>query len=254
VVVSPACAGKIPLPRHLAVGSVDELRTRLQGAKTSASSYTAEARLTYFGPRGRVRGTASLAVKRPASLRLELLGPHGGVLEAFATNGRELQLSDLKASRFYYGPATPAHIDALLGIATLQAPAERWVELLFGEIALPGDARLSYDDEIGRFVLTWQVDAAVHRVEVDPASSRVVAAEIRREGAVASRVLVEERDERGLPIALRLRVESPPTDVEIRLRDVAYDAELADDVFVLTPPRNVKPEYLSEDSNIQRVY
>jgi hypothetical protein len=210
--------------------------------------------LTYFGAQGRMRGTASLAVKRPAAMRIELQGPHGGVLQAFATNGQEVQLADMTGSRFFYGPATPEHIDGLLGIAALGVGAKQWVELLFGEVAIPEDAALVYDGRRGSFLLTWQRGETGHRVDVDPETSRVTAAELRRNGKPASRVTVQERDDKGLPICLRLRAEDPTADVEVRLRDVAYDVPIEDAVFVLTPPRDVTPEYLGESSNIQRVY
>jgi outer membrane lipoprotein-sorting protein len=252
--LAAGCAGRIPLPAHLAVAGPQELVSRMQQARTAAECYTAEARLTYFGKQGRMRGTASLAVKRPAALRVELMGPHGGVLSAFATNGREAQLSDLKSSRFFYGPATPELLDGMLGIAELGLRAEQWVELLFGEVAVPADASLSYDDRNGRFRLVWSRGELEHRVEVDPESARVTTAELWRGGTLSTRVVVDERDPRGLPAQLRVAVAHPAADVEIRLRDVEFDAAIDEEVFTLVPPRDVAPEYVGENSNIQRVY
>ena len=42
------------------------------------------------------------------------MGPHGGVLEAFATSGHTFELSKMSESRFLYGPATPDTLDRLL--------------------------------------------------------------------------------------------------------------------------------------------
>ncbi len=235
-----SCAGRIPLPKSYEVTGLAQLLERMRAASVPESSYTAEVRLTYFGPRGRVKGTASLAVVRPASLRYEVQGPHGGVLAAFATNGRELQLADLKASRFFYGPATAQNIDDLLGIARLGFGPEAWVALLFGEIALPADAELTYDDREGLFRVRWPD----HEVMVDPASARVVRASVNRDRAPVSEIRVEERDSVGLATELRVRVFAEQTDVVIRLRDIAYGAELGDEVFHLDPPRNATPEYL----------
>jgi len=235
------CAGRIPLPQQYAVANLGELVARMRAAAVSETVYTAEVRLTYFGPKGRVKGTASLAVKRPASLRYEVQGPHGGVLAAFATNGRELQLADLKASRFFHGPATAQNIDDLFGIARLGLGPEAWVALLFGEITLPADAELSYDDHEGVFVVRW----TDHRVTVDPESARVVRASVWQGEEQISLIEVRARDQRGLATELRLRVFAEETDVAIRLRDVDYGAELDDSIFQLDPPRNVTPEYLA---------
>jgi len=239
------CAGRIPLPQRYAVANLGELVARMGAAAVNETVYTAEVRLTYFGPKGRVKGTASLAVKRPASLRYEVQGPHGGVLAAFATNGRELQLADLKASRFFHGPATAQNIDDLLGIARLGLGPEAWVALLFGEITLPEDAVLSYDDREGMFVVRW----SEHRVTVDPETARVVQASVWQGQEQISLIEVRARDPRGLASELRLRVFAEETDVAIRLRDVAYGAELDDSVFQLDPPRNVTPEYLGPGSS-----
>jgi hypothetical protein len=240
VAACATCAGRIPLPKQYAVANLDELVARMRAAAVSETVYTAEVRLTYFGPKGRVKATASLAVKRPASLRYEVQGPHGGVLAAFATNGRELQLADLGSQRFFHGPATAHNIDELLGIARLGFAPEAWVALLFGEISLPEDAELSYDDREGVFVVRWPD----HRVTVDPESARVVQASVSRGEEQISLIEVRARDPRGLATELRLRVFSEETDVAIRLRDVVYGADLDDSVFVLDPPRNFTPEYL----------
>ncbi|MEO1170795.1 MAG: hypothetical protein AAFX94_01925, partial [Myxococcota bacterium] len=101
------------------VVDTESLQARMLSAQSQLKSYVGEARLTYFGPDGRVKGTATLAVEKPASLRYEIQGPHGGVIEAFATNGVELQLLDFKTNRFIYGPANPSTIDQLLSFAPL---------------------------------------------------------------------------------------------------------------------------------------
>src|SRR2546428_7303451 len=81
------CVHRIPLAEAYKVSGIDTLRERMAAARVAVRSYTAEVRLTSFGPQGRVRVSGSLAVKRPASFRYEIQGPQGGVVQAFATNG-----------------------------------------------------------------------------------------------------------------------------------------------------------------------
>jgi hypothetical protein len=234
----------MPLPNHLEVAGVPELTARMAAGESPLEAYSAEVRVTYFGPEGRVRTTGSIAVARPASLRYEVQGPHGGVVSAFATNGLELEALDLGSSRFVYGPATPAHLDALLPFAPLGLSARGWVKLLFGEVDVPADATLSYDDRVGHFVLTWRQGPSDRRVEVNPATSRVVRAEAREGGVVVSEVLIEEREAHGIPVSLHLRVPQVKAELEVKLRDVEPDPELPPDVFVLTPPSGVALEHL----------
>jgi outer membrane lipoprotein-sorting protein len=238
------CTGHTSLPAHLRATDAEELNRRMKAAAVATDTYTAEVRLTAFGPDGRVRGTASLAVRRPASLRYELMGPHGGVLTALATNGRELQFLDLAASRFFYGPATPANIDTLLDIAPLGWGPGDWVSLLFGEVSIPSSADLAYDSGEGLFVLFWSRDEKRLRVHVEPDTSRVVRASVWVGQNLVSEIHIEQRDAYGLPVRLRVHVMNPETDVRIHLRDVERDAKLDDSVFHLDPPSGIAPEYL----------
>ncbi len=245
------CAGRIPLPKALQVSGTGELLARMGAAQSPLTSYSAEARLTYFGPDGRVRATASLVVKRPQSLRYELEAPQGGVVSAFATNGVELEFLDLTGSRFLHGPATSANIDALLPLPPLGLAPQGWVLLLFGEVHIPADAGLHYDDRIGRFVVEWSVAHKTVRVEVDPHTSRPTHIVVQRHDATISEVEYAKRDERGLPATVRITMREANTDVQIKLRDVEYDPKLADDIFMLTPPAGIVPEYLSSPQGSQ---
>lgn len=244
VLSTAACPKRFPLPDHLRVSGIEELGQRMAAARVPTDAFSAEVRLTYFGPKGRVRGTAAIAVMRPSSLRYELQGPHGGVLEAFATDGRELQLLDQKGSRFLYGPATRENINQLLALVPLGLGPSEWVSLLFGEIGMPLSATLVYDDKIGRYVGTWTDQDLTHRVEVDPESARATRATISAEGTLLSEIRILERDAAGLPVELELNAPAADVGVEVKLRDVSHDVTFDASVFILDAPRSITPEYL----------
>jgi len=224
--------------------TIAELRALIAAARTPVSSYTAEVRLTYFGGKGRMRGTATLAVSRPTSLRYEVMGPHGAAIAAFATNGAELQAADLAASRFVYGPATRENLDELFTIAPMHLGAAEWVSLLFGEVAIPDEAQLAYDDHAGRILASWADGSQKRRVEIDARSHRVARATVAVGAQVLTEVEVRDWDERGLPASLEIRVPATGDDVEMKLRDVAYEPTLDPALFVLEPPRGAKLEHL----------
>jgi outer membrane lipoprotein-sorting protein len=234
-----ACAGRIPLPEAYRAADAAALVARMETARAAASAYSAEARLTYFGAEGRLKGTASLLVARPNRLRYELEGPHGGVLMAVAVDGATLTALDMRTSRFLTGPATPHNLDTVLNLVPLGEGIEAWVRLLFGEVRVPQDATLAYDDRRGVFVLTWEAAGRAVTLRVDPASARAREAEICEGGEVASRVEVSERDASGLPVALRLQAPAARADVEVRLRDVTLEPEVGAGVFVLPAPAGV---------------
>lgn len=222
--------------------TVADLRTQMLAAKTPIQSYVAEARLTYFGPDGRVKGTATLALARPASLRYEIQGPHGGVIEAFATNGSELQLLDFKTNRYIYGPATPATIDQLLSFAPLGMGAEEWVDLLCGDLLPPENAEIDVIER--RYRVRWEHGGLTRELYVDPVSARADRAIARRGDTRVSEVRVEGRGERGLPDRLQLEVPEAEVDMEIRLRDLTLDPELDAGVFRIEAPASAEKLYL----------
>jgi hypothetical protein len=245
VLVSGAsCARRIPLPRAYEATSAAALAARMSATHSPLHGYSAEVRVTYFGPEGRIRTGGTLAVQRPASLRYEVSGPHGGVVTAFATNGLELQALEVASSHFLYGPATPANLDLLLPFAPLRLGAPAWVSLLFGEAEVPQEATLTYDDRTGRFVLAWPEGPTVRRLEVDPATARVARAVALEGERVLSQVSFEERDGRGVPTSLHLSVASEKVELEVKLRDLEPDPELDASVFTLEPPAGVAPQHL----------
>lgn len=216
------------------------LREMMRGTQAAAHAYSADARLTYFGPDGRLKGTASLLVQRPDKLRYELQGPHGGVLLAVVSDGSTLTALDFKENRLVRGPATAANFDRLLSVAPLNLDSVGWVDLLFGDVSVPADAKL--DGKAWRW--QWARPPQSFTVTIDPETSRPTAAEVRHGEALVSSVKVLSRDGRGLPEALHLQVPAAKVEVEVRLREVTYDPEVSADVFSLAIPRGASEERL----------
>lgn len=252
-----SCAGRIPLPKHLEVQNTEALLARMAAKRSTVKSFVAEARMTYFGPSGRVKGTATIAVARPASLRYEIQGPHGGTLEAFACDGERLQLLNLGESRFIVGEASPENLDRLMSFAPLGFTTKQWVSVLFGDFAIPKSASHRYDDRRGVFVIRWlrsrsdksppQVPAEGQEwmeLSVDPKTSMAVHAAMIVDGEVFSEVEVESRDTHGLPAALHVAVPKAKVEMRMKLRDLTLNPELAPAVFQLQPPAGVVPEFL----------
>ena len=246
VSTSAGCAGRIPLPEHLRVSGPAELIERMEKARTPVQGFVAEARTTYFGPAGRLKGSVILAAVRPARLRYDLMGPQGTVLEAFATDGTSMQWMSVGQELFVRGPATVENLDRLMGFAPLRLDPSGWVAMLFGEITPPPSARVRYDERAGRFVVEWtDPRGAAVEVEVDPHTSRVVWARVRQGRALVSEVEIEERDGAGVPIALHMRAPADDIDVRVRLRDVEHDPDnLGPEQFALQPPRGFTIEEL----------
>lgn len=220
--------------------SLGALATAMQSARSSVHTYSADARITYFGKEGRAKGGATLVVARPASLRYEVHGPHEGVVQAFATNGTELQLLDFQESRFIYGPSTPDTLDRLMQFAPLHLSAAEWVAMMFGEVSIPQAAEIG--SAKSQWLARWTSDDVTREVLIDPTTARVSHIRALRGASVLSDVSVTDYDKTGIPIVLHIVVPSADVDLELRLRDLIIDPELDPAVFTLDAPKALTPE------------
>lgn len=234
-VFAAACAPNVSPPPSVAV-----MADAMQRGRSPHKAFSADVRITYFGKEGRAKAGASLAVARPASMRYELHGPHEGVIQAFATNGFELQLLDFQNNRFVYGPATPDTLDKLMQFAPLHQSAEAWVGMLFGDIPVPAGAELGSRGRL--WAARWTDDEVTRQVLVDPETGHVKRLQAVRGDVVLSDVEVEDHDASGIPTRLHMQVPSAKVDIEIRLKDLAIDPELDASVFVLEAPAALVPE------------
>ena len=237
------CSARIPMPKHIAAIQVSEVAQAMQKQTTDLKSFTCEMRVTFFGPDGRLKGTVSLAAMRPGKFRYNLMGPHGGVLEAFATNGQTFDLSKMSESRFLYGPATPDTLDRLLFFAPLHLDATGWVDLLFGVVAIPDDAAMNYDDGSGYLVLNWEESNRAMRVHVDPNTMQMTRLEVWVDGQLVCDVTIDDRHASGLPAKLVLNAPRDDVKATLKTRDIVLNPALTENTFRLSPPRGVKPEY-----------
>lgn len=237
------CATTTRLPEHLKVAELDELLERIERKSGGPESFVAEARLTWVGDGRRLKGTATLASKRPGFLRYEIQGPHGGVLEAFATNGKEFQVAKLAEGRFLYGPAKALLLNRLLPFAPLSLDSAGWVDLLFGRIAIPPSANWQYDPQIARFVVEFERGAAAMRVEVVPETSRISRITSAIEGESPWEVKISRWDPSGLPAELGFSAPGQGGEGRIKLRDIKVGQHLEDSLFVLEPLEGVISEY-----------
>jgi hypothetical protein len=94
----------------------------------SAPTYSGRLRISLKGPALRARTRALVAFRRPDALRIEIPGPTGARLVAVAREGALAAVFPGDRAVFL-GAATPAELDALLGVGL--AP-EEVIDLLVG--------------------------------------------------------------------------------------------------------------------------
>jgi hypothetical protein len=207
--------GRPPPPSLFPDG--DAALARMHETYACSRGVTAEAKLDYIGPQGRVRGNVLYLASAPARLRLDLFSPFGAMLSTLTSDGRSFALADTRQREFFTGPANACNLSRFTRIAL---PPPVLVGLFRGEAPVLVHEGLtpSVDWEGGRYVVRVAGrHGANERIELEPLE------------ADFSRPWTEQR-------VRVLRVEVEQLGVPL------YSVTMADHAPVTTAPVRVDPD------------
>lgn len=219
----------------------------LEEASAARKSMRAEGRLTYFGDQGRVRLNVVQVVERPARFRFETLTPFGQPIDVMTSDGDRLWL--LSKQKLHEGPATPENISRLL---PLPLRAEEVVSIMLG--GAPVTSRFSpkslrwADDPQDFWVLSLENESGERgELLIDPKEKRVVKATLGNNPEAPRMKLAFDDFEPlssggSFPRAIHLELPGQKLDINIKLKEVEVNVELAPTLFVIEPPPGVVPE------------
>jgi hypothetical protein len=146
----------------------DAALARMHESQACSRGVTAEAKLDYIGPRGRLRGNVLYLASVPDRLRLDLYSPFGAILSTLTSDGERFSLLDPRAKRFFYGPANACN---LARFTQVTLPPAVLVDLLRGEAPVlvhpEGSATVAWESD--RYVVRiTSTRGATERVELEP--------------------------------------------------------------------------------------
>jgi hypothetical protein len=166
--LSVAC-GRPPPPSLFPDG--EAALARMHATYACSRGVTAEAKLDYIGPSGRIRGNVFYLAGSPARLRLDLFSPFGAVLSTLTSDGASFRLADVRERTFYRGPANACNMARFTRIAL---PPAVMVDLFRGEapvlkhVGSPAQGAW----EGGRYVVRVAgAHGARERIELEPIPS-----------------------------------------------------------------------------------
>jgi hypothetical protein len=141
---------------------------RMHASQECSRGVSAEAKLDYIGPRGRLRGNVLYLAAAPDSVRLDLFSPFGAMLSTLTSDGRRFSLLDPRQKRFFYGPANACN---LARFTQVTLPPAVLVDLLRGEapvlVHAAGTATVAWQSD--RYVINIEsAHGARERVELEP--------------------------------------------------------------------------------------
>ena len=252
---------------------------RMRATTSCSRALTSDAKLDYFGPQGRLRGSLLYVVAAPDKLRLDIVSPFGATVSTLTSDGKAFALFDLRQKQFLRGPANACN---LARFTHVPIPPAALVQLLRGEapvlVHTPAEASIAW--ESGEYVVRIQsTRQATEEIRLKPveqdyalpyAAQRVRVTEVRvlQQGIELYRAqLVGHRaakmsgprlDPDGLdapvppsgpqcqaevPGRLRLQVPDGDQDVILENVDVSHNPPLDPKVFEQSPPGGVDVRY-----------
>jgi hypothetical protein len=146
----------------------DAALARMHESQACSRGVTAEAKLDYIGPRGRLRGNVLYLAAVPDRVRLDLFSPFGATLSTLTSDGERFSLLDPRQKRFFYGPANACN---LARFTQVTLPPAVLVDLLRGEapvlVHAAGSATVAWEGS--RYVVRIaSTRGASERVELEP--------------------------------------------------------------------------------------
>lgn len=223
----------------------------------------AEARVDQRGERGRIRGTVLMYLERPDRVRFDAMTQFGPAA-VLTSDGARFQLLDQRENRFLEGPACPANIERLLGIAMSGEDVARF---LMGDTPrLPAEEMTMACGDEGYAITIHAPDGRRQEIVLSPrtadrdAPPEAQHLRLRRstlfhaDGRVDwratyedFRVVVDPRDAEGRGVAFPfvVRFEDPDTgaDTLVRMKEVEILTSPPDaEVFRQRPPPGLAVE------------
>jgi Domain of unknown function (DUF4292) len=204
---------------------------------------TCDAKAFVEAPENAGRYALHIAVKRPASLRIEALTAMGDPAAVLVADRGRFALLDLRSNVFYRGPATPENLSRLI-----PAPLrdEELVSLITGDIPeLPGGRPDSATREGDGYRLVI-VSPRLRQEVVLGGDFRIV--QVRRSDDANNLLwsvgLDEHDDSAGAQLPRLLHLEAPPgkIKVDLRLRNVLAGKPPPSGAFLLGVPPGMRVE------------
>lgn len=251
LVLSSACKASPSCP---SAPSTDAAKTvAAHAAQTSRwTSLKAEARVTQWGERGRIRGTVLMFLERPARVRFDVMTQLGPAV-VLTSDGERFQLSDFRESLFLQGPTCPGNIRRLLGISM---DADNVLRLLTGDTPLIEAKSQSMRCEGGEYIVTiegWdgrsQQIAFASRQQSEPSDepqwelrrSRVQSADgvLEWEATYGDYTLV---DGQAFPRRVRFVDNVHGADTSVQVKSITLNPDVPADAFAQTARPGMRVE------------
>ena len=227
-----------PRPRALIAG--------LEQVASQRTSLTGALRLSLDAPDLSFRRPQRLALRRPADLRVEVLGLFGQIAAILVTDGVTYQSFDARRGDFESGDVTP---DLLWRVARFAMRPKELVDLLLGAPRPSAGASFAaaYAEPRDGVSVVFRGPAGrrSERFSFDAQGQLIKFVRFASDGNVSWKARFSDyRDVSGSAFAFDVRLSFPAVEARASLRfdQASLDLDLADDLFALRMPGGDEPQ------------
>lgn len=237
---APACPLQVRTDPAKAISDHTEARRGWRSLK-------AEARVTQWGRRGRIRGTVLMFLEQPNRVRFDVM-TQVGPAAVLTSDGVIFQLSDLREGMFLSGPTCPQNIARLLGIPM---NADDVLRILTGDAPTIEASEQSMTCRDGQYVVqlvapdgtTQELAFSVRDADrgAPPEAQRLMlrrSVERAPEGATRWQATYDDYVEiegQPFPTYIRFTDEVSGADTTVKVKSITVNPEIPEDVFRQTP-------------------
>lgn len=241
LVFASACATQQPIARPTAQPPSADMQA-LANRERILTSLQTSAVMEYTGPNGHVKARERITIRRPASLRVEVLSPLGVALIVTA-DANEVAVFDPSKNTITRGPANAAMLDRVARIPLAPEQAARLLLALAPAAAMLSNQSVSSSNEGGANTLSFAFsDATTSQLAFGNGDLAMVRDQIA-DGTIAYEVHYSDyRDIGGFTFPHIIEASFPvsATTVKFRFDSPIIDQAIPDASFVLNPGPQTK--------------
>ena len=129
--------------------------SRMRESQACSRGVSAEGKIDYYGPNGRLRGSLLYLAMQPESVRLDVYSPFGATLSTLTSDGTHFSLFDLQKRTLSQGVANTCNLQRFTQVPL---PPHAFVQLLRGEspVLVHSPPQAVLDWESGSYVVRIQ--------------------------------------------------------------------------------------------------
>lgn len=221
--------------------STNQLVEKLQEYSSNRKSVSAELVLKLATLEGHVQQRASLVSSDKGRMRLDLRGPHGGVLMVLLLNGQKIDFMNLQENLYVKSDLYNPRVSEIFPFLPQFVLGRNWSDLLLGNIVPPLHFKVEKNGD-AMPVLVWFENTLEHRMRVEPARGRLVTYTIHSEGTPLLHIDYEKWRQDGFVAQMKIVLPRRHITLELHFRDVQKNLNFSPNIFKLRIPEGMREE------------